>query len=228
MAKIRRDNLDERLKTAKQREQAELRKLAAVLDLPSETLQGARLQLEQAAPDVPERDAVRERAAKTAPDVQAARRMAERATLMVQLVERQLLPELSVGASLTRTGDVPKRPSDVMYATRAPFLAELRLTRESAEEAAEQAKQTIPAMADMQWVRLSDAVRHRKLYAGPQTKRAKEALEAALEAYRAGRVPFADVEDALSRVLEVELEAQRYRADAFVAAARLTAVSGKE
>lgn len=226
LSRIRRDEVGELRRTAEERIAAQRLALGATLDLPPGALDGSKLRVGEALPPLPDRGAAREKAATTGPDVRMAAAMAERATLMVQLVERQLLPEISPGTAFGPMGEVPKRPGDVQYATKAPYLAELRLMRESEESSREQARRAGPAMADEQWVMLSDALRMHRLTAGSQRKRAAQALEAATDAYRSARASFVDVNAALLTVLDVELAAERLRKEAFVAAARLLAVVG--
>lgn len=224
MGRMRRDEVAELLRTANEQAAASRMALGAALRLPTAALAGVALRGDDL-PSLPPRDATRRQAAE-GPEAHMAEAMAERATLMVQLVERQLLPELSLGTAFDRTGAVPRRSGDAQLATKAPFLAELRLMRSTEEASRDQARLAAPAMADQEWVMLSDGLRMHRLTSGPQRQRARQALAAATDAYRSGRASFADVSGALSSVLEVELLAERQRAEAFVAAARLQAVVG--
>ena len=217
----------EMLETARQRLHAELRRLAAMLDLSDlDALLSAQLEPKPSLAQLPEREQAREAALATGPDVLEAAALAKRAELMVQLVERQLLPDVSPGTSRTRMGEIPARKADIQYATRAPFLVELRTVRDAARDAATQARRQAPARADAQWVSLSDARRLYQLFSGKQRKRAKQAWDAASSAYRAEQATFFDVDESLSRLLEIDLQAQGYRRDVFVAAARLAAITG--
>lgn len=224
MGRMRRDDIAELRRTAEERAAAARVALGAALRLPTAALAAVALRGDDL-PSLPPRDATRLQAA-DGPEARMAEAMAERATLMVQLVERQLLPELSLGTAFDRAGAVPRRSGDAQLATKAPFLAELRLMRSTEEASRDQARLAAPAMADQEWVMLSDGLRMFRLSSGPQRQRARQALAVATDAYRAGRAAFTDVSGALSSVLEVEILAERQRAEAFVAAARLQAVVG--
>ena len=226
-ARMRLDDLSERRQTSAEQAAAQRLALAASLDLGPAVLDGVALQGGAPVPTLPDRDAARA-AAGQGPEVRLAEAAAERASLMVQLVERQLLPEVSPGTAFGRDGAVPRRGGDLMYATGAPFLAELRLMRDAQQAALEQARRAAPATADGRWVALSDALRMSRLLRGPQRSRARQALEAATDSYRAGRATFVEVSQSLTQLLDVELAAERQRRDAFVQAARLRAVLGAD
>ena len=229
MAQNRLELLRTQRRSARERAQAELGRLAADLELPAERLNAVRLKLDVPPPRLSARDTLAERVLSQSPDLQEATAMTKRSLLMVQLVERQLLPEISPGTSFTRDGDVSRRASgDVMYATRAPFLVEIKLVHDASRDALAHTRYSVPARADRQWVMLSDALRHYQLFSGPQRRRTRQARDASSNAYRTGGVSFFDLDQTLVSDLTTGLNAHAYRRDAFIAQANLTAIIGLE
>jgi hypothetical protein len=224
-AENRLDTLTSSHRSADERADAARAQLAALLELPLDVLQETDL-IPAADPSLPDRAALPVEVTQHSPALQETELSSRRAQLMVEWVERQLLPELSAGTSLTRTGAVPKRGADIMYATRAPFLAELALVKDSAEAATDSARRVIPAEADQLWASLSEALRDLSLADGAQRRRARQARDAASAAFGAGELSFFELDAAITRVLDVDLSVHRHRKSAAVAAAKLNALSG--
>ena len=224
-AENRVDLLNAQHKSALERATAARGQLAALLEIPAGGLDHIELSPADD-PTLPDRESLREDVSSRGPGVQEAEATTERARLMVRYVERQVLPELTPGTSLTRTGDVPKRSADLMYSTRAPFLAELSLVTDAAEASLESAYRVIPADADVLWAALSESLRDLALASGAQKRRAKQARESAADAFNAGTLSFFELDATLTRVLEIDLSIHRYRKVAAIAAAKLAAISG--
>ena len=225
-AQMRAADLGERLTTARRRLDAERALLAALLDVSGDRLGGARLRLDVGLPSLPARTATRAAALAHGPTVAQARLDVARMTLMVQLVERQLLPNLSSGLSYEPGTAVGKPRGDIRYATGGPFLQELRHRQDAADDALAQATRLVPARAEQRWVALDDALRRRVLNAGAQLERARQAFEVAERGYGAGTLSFLDLDQALRWHLDVALAAAAALRDAFVEDARLAVVVG--
>ncbi len=178
--------------------------------------------------------------------VAVARARALRATLMVQLAERQLEPNLTAGLRSDQAPDLEPRSlrpaagaprqrpgpggmalqGNLRFITGGPFLREARERQVAAQEGLQAALRDAPAQADQLWVALDDAVRRRRLYAGVQRSRAEQAVQVAQRGYRAGRATFFDVDAAVARALDVNLAAHAATRDAFVFAAKLAVELG--
>ena len=159
------------------------------------------------------------------PAVAAARLAHERATLMVQLAERQLQPNLAEGAGVPGSSARPA-DADLMYATGGPFVRELRVREQAAAAALAGAERLAPARADQAWVTLDDAVRRRHSAAGNQLARAQQGVDVAERGYRAGTATFFDLDSAVQLYLTTALEARVALRDAHIAGASLDAVVG--
>lgn len=225
LAQNRVDLIKSQVASATERAEAERAQLAALLELPANALSEVLLELKSPPPVLPPREDIAGRV-ETSPNLLEAEAQAQRSELMVQLVERQLLPEISAGTSNTRTGDVPKRSGDLMYATRAPFLAELKLVRDASLDALEHTRRVVPAQADLQWAALSRALRDLELAGGRLAQRARQALDAAEDAYSAGTLSFFAVDEAQRHLLDIQLSASQHLRAAHLARARLDAATG--
>ncbi len=238
-ATMRLDDLRLRLQTTKTRRDAAWQRLAAALRLgpgddtaPGDAVTPPRptLKLDAKLPPRPPREAARRQAQTRGPRAAEARARSLRATLMAQLAERQLEPPLSPGLSRTDAPPGAGAPTGVRsnlgYMTGGPFVREARQRDAAAQASLDAALRDAPAAADRAWVRLDDALRRRRLYAGVQRARARQAVEVAQRGYRAGRATFFDLDTAVARALEVDLTAHAATRDAFVAAAELAVETG--
>jgi outer membrane protein TolC len=225
-AQIRLADLRQQLGTAKARRASASRTLSAELDLPGDALATPRLTLDVKLPPRPARAEAVAAAKGAGPAVTQARIMALRATLMVQLAERQLQPNLSPGLSVERVAGTPPAAADVMYATGGPFLREMRDREQAAAAQLASALRRVPAAADAAWVTLDEALRRRRLNVGAQLARAQQSVDVAERGYRAGRATFFDLDSALEVFLRVSLEARAALRDAHVGAARLRVITG--
>ena len=225
-AQIRATDLRERLTTARGQRAAARRMLATLIDLDPENLARTRLRLDAPLPRRPRRSEARDAARRAGPQVESARLARERAVLLVQLAERQLLPNLSDGSSHVRRGTMAPPRGDIPYATGGPFLQEMRHGLVGAGLRLDEARRDTPARADALWVVLDDALRMRRINAGTQSERATLAVEVAEQGYRAGTATFFDLDAAVRLFLEISLKAESGLRDAFIAAARLQVVVG--
>jgi outer membrane protein TolC len=224
-AQMRLDAWREDRTSALHRAGAARTELAALLDLDPGALADTPLAWGADVP-VPNRDDVLEAARTQAPEVRMAAAQAARAALMEELVGRRILPDYAPGVWTTRDGQVPPAMPPFGYATVQPYLDEIRLGNEAAGDALEAARRGVPAAADAVWAELSDAVRQSALDAGPQHKRAKQAVQVAKEAYQTGRMPFSQLDQVLRTALQIRLDAERHSRNARAAQARLAAITG--
>lgn len=226
-AQARLDEWREVHRSTEERVVAARQRLAAALDLPGAALDGVSVFLDTPPSDVPARPALLEGVARSAPELKIGRAMAERAALMVALVERRLLPDLSPGAALSRDGDTPRAMPPWRFASGAPYLVELRLMQEAAEESLAAAERSVPAEAAARFSALSDVARRLELESSAQLDRAGQSVETAEASYRAGRIGYSELDRALRANLEVGLNVHRLRRDLEVARARLLVTTGK-
>ena len=225
-AEIRLEDFRQRLRTARAERAAARLALGAALRLPSEAVEETTLSLDIALPERPTREANRGDAAAHGPSVADARLGVAKMELMVQLAERQLLPNLSPGLGPELLSSAPPARGDVRYATGGPFLAELRLRQVAARERLALALSQAPARADAAWVRLDEALRQRHSNAGHQSQRAGLAVDVAERGYAAGRATFFDLDAAVQLHLAIALKARAALRDAFIAAAKVRVEAG--
>lgn len=225
-AQIRLEDVKQQRKTARARHQAARTELAAILDLPAGDLGRSRLFVGTALPSRPERSSVRAAVRAHGPAPSSARLAVLRSTLMVQLAERQLLPNLSPGIGTSAGLDTPLPRADTPYATGGAFLRGLRHLESAARARHQGVLEEAPARADSAWVALDDALRAQRINSGAQTERAEQGVSVAERGYRAGTATFFDLDAAVQLRLRVALAARAATRDAFVSAARLQLTTG--
>lgn len=164
----------------------------------------------------------------------------ERAQYQTQLARRAPIPDVMLGASYMRTGDVragpdPTRdPITVGIGVSIPlwldkYKAMLREAQEAARAAvAEQGAQQLQIRADLAraYFSLNNAARLVRLYRDMLIPQARQALRSAEELYRKGEANLAAVLETTATVHNFELARVRATADFYQNVARIERVLG--
>ena len=244
--RIRREILEENLKTVIEKEQNIKSRILALLNLPPE----ARLSCpkDRNPPEmVPSLEGLYELARQRRQELKRMRARVGRMERLIELAETRILPQYTLGLSYyedittVRVG-TNARKADFPVSTRASRGAGLPLRpwygigdayiRETQQRlnALRKTLQNAEAETDLlvreAWYRLDLAKRDENLYRKSVLKLAKDALDVSTRAYEAGNVSFADVIASYGLYLNQNLSAERKLSDMGVAWADLEMVVG--
>lgn len=160
------------------------------------------------------------------------------------LARRQFYPDLTVGLESVYT-DAPRMPG-VVNEGRDPvaltFGINLPLDREARQAAVRQARKTARAArleradraADLEaeaarlFFGLRDGARRLELLSGTIVPKARQSLDASVDAYQAGQASMTDLLTAEKTLVELELQYHRVLADQAVRLAQLDVLAGQE
>ena len=225
LASERVDKVRVQQRSAQEKALASRAELAALLNLPVDSLEGSELALSPS-PTLPAKEELAERVLEDSPVYAQIALAAERSSLMVELVETQIQPELSLETYLSATGEVPSSKGQLAYIGRAPYLIELKLQAEASQSALAAAEFEVPAQAKQRWAQLFDALKQLELFQGASAKRARQAREFATDAYKSGEITFFELDATITQELELALSRHRLQRSAAIAALELEALLG--
>ena len=244
--RIRREILEEDLKTVIEKKQNVKSRILALLNLPPE----ARLSQpkDRNPPEaIPPLESLYPLARKRRQELQRMRARVGKMERLIELAETKILPQYTLGLSFyeditTVQIGTSGRKTDFPVSTRADRGAGLPLKpwygiedayiRETQQKlnALKKELQNSEAATDLlvrdAWYRLDLAKRDENLYRGSVLKLAKDALDVSTRGYEAGNVSFADVIASYGSYLDQNLTAERKLSDMGVARADLEMVVG--
>ncbi|EFK08883.1 conserved hypothetical protein [delta proteobacterium NaphS2] len=244
--RIRREILEEDLKTVIEKERNVKSRILALLDLPPE----ARLSRpkDRNPPEmVPSLDGLYELARQRRQELKRMRARVGKMERLIELAETRILPQYTLGLSYyedittVRVGTSAQKP-DFPVSTRADrgaglplkpwygigdaYIRETRQRLNALRKTLQNAEAETDLLVREAWYRLDLAKRDENLYRKSVLKLAKDALDVSTRAYEAGNVSFADVIASYGLYLNQNLSAERKLSDMGIAWADLEMVVG--
>ncbi|MCG6879198.1 MAG: TolC family protein [Deltaproteobacteria bacterium] len=244
--RIRREILEEDLKTVTQKKQNVKSRILALLNLPPE----ARLSRpeDRNPPEaVPPLDGLYKMARQRRQELKRMRDRVGKMERLIELAETRILPQYTLGFSFheditavrvgtsTRKTDFPVStrgsrgaglPLMPWYGIGDAYIRETRQKLKALKKELTNAEATTDLLVREAWYRLDLAKREETLYRNSVLKLAKDALDVSTRGYEAGNVSFADVIASYGSYLNQNLSAQRKLSDMGVARADLEMVVG--
>jgi cobalt-zinc-cadmium efflux system outer membrane protein len=244
--RIRREILEEDLKTLIEKKQNLKSQILALLNLPPE----ARLSRpkDRNPPDaVPPLDSLYGLARQHRQELKRMRVRVGKMEWLIELAETKILPQYTLGLSFyeditairvsmsARKADFPVStraergaglPLKPWYGIDDAYIRETRQKLNALKKELEDAEATTDLLVREAWYHLDLAKREERLYRNDVLRLAKDALDVSTRGYEAGNVSFADVIGSYGSYLDLKLSAERKLSDMGVAWADLEMVVG--
>ena len=244
--RIRREILEENLKTVIERKQNLKSRILALLNLPPESRLG-RPQNRKPPQAVPNPDNLYGLARERRQELKRLRARIGRMERLIELAETRILPQYTFGLSFyenittVQIGTSAQKP-DFPVSTRAyrgaglplepwygigdAYIRETQQKLSALKKTLQNAEATTNLLVREAWYRLDLAKREEILYRKSVLKLAKDALDVSTRGYEAGNVSFADVIASYALYLNQNLSAERKLSDMGIARADLEMVVG--
>ncbi|MCF8129674.1 MAG: TolC family protein [Deltaproteobacteria bacterium] len=244
--RIRREILEEDLKTISQRKQNFKSRILALLNLPPDA-RLSRPQERNPPEAVPPLDGLYKMAHNHRQELKRMRDRVSKMERLIELAETRILPQYTLGLSYyedittvrvgtsaqkagfpvsTRASRGAGLPLAPWYGIGDAYIRETRQRLNALKKVLQNAEAETDLLVREAWYRLDLAKRDETLYRKSVLKLAKDALDVSTRGYEAGNVSFADVIASYGSYLDQNLSAERKLSDMGIAWADLERVVG--
>ena len=169
----------------------------------------------------------------SSPRLEKLRLLKQREDMGVRLSEKNYYPDLTFGLSYIET-DGGDDPTLALVSVNLPIWRksldaskrEAVNRRESVNENLHSTRLQLMATLDLHVYHYQNSVRKRKLYEDTLIPKARQSIDLAVKGFETGSVNFSELLDAERTLLEFQLEAKRYIANAYQRVADIEALAG--